>query len=117
MTVTILRARAALSDGQGRFSIDTVEVDAPGPGEVRVRIAASGLCHTDHQSLSWPGPLVMGHEGAGVIESVGQGVTHLAVGTRVLLNWAIPCGRCPRCLAGHSAWARSVSSRWCAPRP
>lgn len=102
-TAQALRARAALSDGQGHFSIDTVEVDAPGPGEVRVRLVASGLCHTDHQSLTWPGPLVMGHEGAGVIESVGQGVSHLAVGTRVLLNWAIPCGRCPRCVAGQGA--------------
>lgn len=96
-------ARAAISCGDGRLCIDTVEVDAPGPGEVRVRIAASGVCHTDHQSLSWPGPLVMGHEGAGVVESVGEGVTRVAVGERVLLNWAIPCGRCPRCAAGQGA--------------
>lgn len=96
-------ARAAISRGDGRFFIDTIEVDAPAAGEVRVRIVASGLCHTDHQSLTWPGPLVMGHEGAGVIESVGEGVSQLAVGERVLLNWAIPCGRCPRCVAGQAA--------------
>lgn len=96
-------ARAAISRGDGHFFIDTIEVDAPASGEVRVRIAASGLCHTDHQSLTWPGPLVMGHEGAGVVESVGEGVTQLAEGERVLLNWAIPCGRCPRCVSGQGA--------------
>ncbi len=87
--------------GDGQFVVDTIEVDPPGPGEVRVRLAAAGLCHTDHQSLDWPGPLVMGHEGAGVIEALGEGVEHLALGDRVLLNWAIPCGRCARCAAGE----------------
>lgn len=96
-------ARAAIGRGDGSFCIDTIEVDAPAAGEVRVRIVASGLCHTDHQSLGWPGPLVLGHEGAGEIEAVGPRVAHLAVGDRVLLNWAIPCGRCPRCAAGQGA--------------
>ena len=96
-------ARAAIGRGDGRFFIDTIEVGAPAPGEVRVRVAASGLCHTDHQSLTWSGPLVLGHEGAGVVESVGEGVTEVRAGQRVLLNWAIPCGRCPRCTAGQGA--------------
>lgn len=103
MTAATRSARAAIGRGDGSFVVDAVEVDAPGPGEVRVRVVASGLCHTDHQSLGWPGPLVMGHEGAGVIESVGEGVATLSVGDRVLLNWAIPCGRCPRCAAGQGA--------------
>ena len=103
MTAGTVRARAAISNGHGGFDIDDIEVDAPGAGEVRVRIVASGLCHTDHQSLTWLGPLVMGHEGAGVIESVGAGVKQLNLGQRVLLNWAIPCGRCPRCAAGQGA--------------
>lgn len=98
-----LRARAAIGRGDGGFVLDTVEVGPPGPGEVRVRLVASGLCHTDDQSLRWPGPLVLGHEGAGVVESAGDGVAHLIAGTRVLLNWAIPCGRCAPCRAGHGA--------------
>ena len=89
MTAGTVRARAAISNGHGGFDIDDIEVDAPGAGEVRVRIVASGLCHTDHQSLTWLGPLVMGHEGAGVIESVGAGVKQLNLGQRVLLNWAM----------------------------
>lgn len=92
---------AAVAHGDGRFTLEPISVRAPGPGEVRVRIDAAGLCHTDHQSLGWPGPLVMGHEGAGTVESVGPGVSHVAVGDAVLLNWAIPCGRCTRCQAGE----------------
>lgn len=96
-------ARAAIADGHGGFTLDEVQVGEPGPGEVRVRLVASGLCHTDHQSLSWPGPRVMGHEGAGVVAALGPQVQGLAVGDRVLLNWAIPCGRCPRCQEGLGA--------------
>ncbi len=92
--------RAALADGAGGFSLQTVQLRAPGPGEVRVRLDAAGLCHTDLQSLHWPGPLVMGHEGAGEVESVGTGVTAVKPGDAVLLNWAIPCGRCARCREG-----------------
>lgn len=103
MRATTLHARAAIGLGDGSFVIDIVEVDPPASGEVRVRIVASGLCHTDHQSLRWPGPLVLGHEGAGVVDAVGSGVQRVAVGQRVLLNWAIPCGRCPRCEAGQGA--------------
>ncbi len=95
------RCRAAVAHGDGRFTLETLAVRAPGPGEVRVRIEAAGLCHTDLQSLHWPGPLVMGHEGAGTVEAVGPGVAHLQAGDAVVLNWAIPCGRCPRCAAGE----------------
>ena len=93
----VLASRAAIADGAGGFTIDTIEVDPPGPGEVRVAIAAAGVCHTDHASLHWPGPLVMGHEGAGFIESVGPDVRDLRPGQPVLLNWAIPCGECFQC--------------------
>ncbi|HVI60023.1 MAG TPA: alcohol dehydrogenase catalytic domain-containing protein [Luteimonas sp.] len=97
----IIQSRAAIADGAGNFTIDVIEVDPPGPGEVRVAIAAAGVCHTDHASLRWPGPLVMGHEGAGFVESVGEGVHGLRPGQPVLLNWAIPCGECFQC--GHGA--------------
>jgi len=92
--------RAAIADGAGQFALGNVQVRAPGPGEVRVRIEAAGLCHTDLQSLHWPGPLVMGHEGAGRVEAVGAGVDGLQCGDAVVLNWAIPCGGCDRCRAG-----------------
>ncbi|MFY7855626.1 MAG: zinc-binding dehydrogenase [Rubrivivax sp.] len=102
-----LTSLAALGDGAGGFVIEPVQVRAPGPGEVRVALRAAGLCHTDHASLRWPGPLVLGHEGAGVIERVGEGVARshplLQPGRRVLLNWAIPCGQCPQCLRGVGA--------------
>jgi S-(hydroxymethyl)glutathione dehydrogenase/alcohol dehydrogenase len=100
---TALQGAAAIAHGNGQFTLETITVRAPGPGEVRVRLDAAGLCHTDHQSLGWPGPLVMGHEGAGTVESVGEGVSHLAAGDAVLLNWSIPCGRCPQCHRGRGS--------------
>jgi S-(hydroxymethyl)glutathione dehydrogenase/alcohol dehydrogenase len=99
----VLRGPAALTDGKGSFSIEEVEVDAPSPGEVRVELRAAGVCHTDHASLSWARPLLLGHEGAGYIESIGDGVAGLAVGQPVLLNWAIPCGVCFQCARGADA--------------
>lgn len=102
-----MRSRAAVSDGRGGFVIDQTTLRAPAVGEVRVALRAAGICHTDHASLQWPGPLVLGHEGAGVVESVGEGVslTHpsLRPGQPVLLNWAIPCGRCPQCQRGRGS--------------
>lgn len=103
MSSGVLAGPAAIGDGQGGFSIESVEVDPPGPGEVRVAIAAAGVCHTDHASLRWPGPLVLGHEGAGHVESVGVGVRGFAPGQPVLLNWAIPCGDCFQCVRGGQA--------------
>lgn len=96
-TTGIASGPAIIADGMGRFSIEAIEVDPPGPGEVRVAMAAAGVCHTDHASLHWPGPLVMGHEGAGHVESIGAGVHGLVPGQPVLLNWAIPCGTCFQC--------------------
>jgi S-(hydroxymethyl)glutathione dehydrogenase/alcohol dehydrogenase len=98
-----LRGLAAIGNGEGGWLIDSVEVAAPQAGEVRVKLRAAGICHTDHASLRWPGPLVLGHEGAGEVESVGPGVTHLRPGQPVLLNWAIPCGSCPQCQRGRGS--------------
>ncbi len=93
---------AAITDGQGGFVLDTVTVRAPVGDEVRVGLGAAGVCHTDYASLSWDGPLVAGHEGAGWVEAVGPDVQDLAIGTPVLLNWAIPCGHCKPCETGHA---------------
>lgn len=67
-----------------------------------MEIKAAGLCHTDYASLNWKRPLVMGHEGAGIIREVGASVSHVRVGDRVVLNWAIPCGHCFQCQRGHA---------------
>jgi S-(hydroxymethyl)glutathione dehydrogenase/alcohol dehydrogenase len=93
-------ATAAIADGKGGFSIDEVEIDAPAAGEVQVAIRASGLCHTDVNMLADEGPLIMGHEGAGVVTAVGAGVTSTRPGDRVMLNWARSCGDCRACRAG-----------------
>jgi S-(hydroxymethyl)glutathione dehydrogenase/alcohol dehydrogenase len=102
-----LHSAAAIGDGCGGFVIDQTLVRAPLAGEVRVTLRAAGICHTDHASLHWPGPLVLGHEGAGVIESVGADVAltypQLTPGRPVLLNWAIPCGRCLQCAYGRGS--------------
>lgn len=93
-------ARAAVSEGDGSFHLETIGLDPPGPGEVLVTLRASGVCHTDADSLRWGRPLILGHEGAGDVLAVGPGVTHIQPGDRVLLNWAIPCGRCFQCTRG-----------------
>ena len=85
-----IQAKAAVADGKGGFTVETIEVNPPARDEVLVAIKASGLCHTDWDSLNWGGNFVLGHEGAGIVEAVGEGVTHVAVGDRVILNWAIP---------------------------
>lgn len=92
--------QAAVGDGAGHYAIETVRLAEPGPGEVLLRMRASGVCHTDWDSLQWGRPLILGHEGAGEVLQVGAGVTTCAPGDRVLLNWAIPCGVCFQCAHG-----------------
>jgi S-(hydroxymethyl)glutathione dehydrogenase/alcohol dehydrogenase len=95
-----VETRAIISDGKGGFADAMLELGDPGPGEVLVEIRASGVCHTDLDSLGWGRSLILGHEGAGVARAVGEGVTHVAPDNRVLLNWAIPCGGCIQCRKG-----------------
>ncbi|MBU2880770.1 alcohol dehydrogenase catalytic domain-containing protein [Psychrosphaera sp. B3R10] len=98
----IKQAKAIVSDGRGKYSLQTVEVGLPQSGEVRVKLYASGICHTDWDSIqNWDKTFIVGHEGAGVIESVGDDVVGLAIGDKVILNWAIPCGDCHQCQAGN----------------
>src|SRR2546428_1332581 len=88
----------------GRFDLEEIEVDAPGQDEVLVRIEASGVCHSDLHLVEtgWAHrlPVLLGHEGAGVVEEVGVGVTGLARGDRVVLGWRSPCGACRWCARG-----------------
>jgi len=88
--------------------ITDLELIEPRAGEVRVRMLASGVCHSDlHvRDGEWdrPTPIVMGHEGAGIVEAVGPGVDSPRVGQLVALTWLIPCGVCRSCRRGHT-WA------------
>lgn len=97
----MITAKAAIAYGDGKFGIETIEVDTPGPDEVLVAVKASGVCHTDWDSLNWGKPIIMGHEGAGVVLAVGDGVTDVSVNDSVVLNWAIPCGSCFQCHHGN----------------
>ncbi len=96
-----MKAKAAIGNGNGEFAFGDIEVGDPVGSEVLVRIQAAGVCHTDWDSLSWGRPIVLGHEGAGVVEAVGSDVESLSVGDSVLLNWAIPCGHCFQCQRGN----------------
>ena len=87
------------------WSVEEVELDPPGPGEVLVKMAASGMCHSDEHlvtgDLPFALPIIGGHEGAGVIEEVGEGVSWLAPGDHVVFGFIPSCGRCPSCSTGH----------------
>ncbi|HET9346131.1 MAG TPA: alcohol dehydrogenase catalytic domain-containing protein [Candidatus Limnocylindrales bacterium] len=108
MPPTTIRA-AVLERPGAKPRIEELTLDEPRDGEIRVRIAASGVCHSDlHvRDGEWdrPGPIVMGHEGAGVVEAIGRGVdraaTGLEVGRLVALSWLVPCGACGSCAAGR----------------
>lgn len=106
----MLNALAAITHGDGKFSIDTIEVDEPRGDEVLVQIKASGICHTDWDSLSWRKDLIIGHEGAGVIVACGPDVRSLWPGSKVVLNWAIPCGNCFQCKLGNEHLCERNSS-------
>jgi Zn-dependent alcohol dehydrogenase len=99
---------AVLSAPHAPLAIETLELSDPGPGEVRVRYGASGVCHSDLHCIDgeWtvPLPLVLGHEGAGTVEAVGAGVAGLAPGDTAVLSWRYACGRCRNCSRGR-AWA------------
>jgi S-(hydroxymethyl)glutathione dehydrogenase/alcohol dehydrogenase len=88
-----------------RSAVETLRLDEPRPGEVLVRMTASGVCHSDlHvRDGDWdrPGPIVLGHEGAGVIEAVGEGLDPGVVGRPVALSWYAPCLRCRECQRGR----------------
>jgi S-(hydroxymethyl)glutathione dehydrogenase / alcohol dehydrogenase len=88
------------------LSIEPAELDAPGPGEVLVELRAAGVCHSDlHPARGdWPmrTPVVLGHEGAGVVRAVGEGVERVGVDDHVVLSWAPACGECPPCLEGRA---------------
>lgn len=96
-----INCKAAITDGNGNFTIEEIEVGIPAADEVLVKIKAAGLCHTDYDSLGWGRKMVLGHEGAGVVIKTGENVTHVKEGDSVILNWAIPCNHCFQCNNGN----------------
>ncbi|MGW2567852.1 S-(hydroxymethyl)mycothiol dehydrogenase [Streptomyces sp. NPDC001537] len=100
------QVRGVVARGKGApVSLETIIVPDPGPGEALVKIEACGVCHTDlhyrEGGINDDFPFLLGHEAAGVVESVGEGVTDVAPGDFVILNWRAVCGQCRACLRGR----------------
>ncbi len=117
-----MRMRAAVARGPHLpFDLVDVELDEPRPNEVRVKLTASGICHTDliirDGWFPTPMPAVLGHEGAGVVERVGQDVTDVSVGDHVVLTYS-SCHRCSSCLSGAPAYCQNFwTHNFAASRP
>ena len=96
---------AVLRDLNQPFTVEDVELGEPGPGELQVQLVASGVCHSDWNVVTGatanPLPAVLGHEGAGVVEAVGEGVESVSAGDHVILSWLPACGRCFYCSRGR----------------
>jgi S-(hydroxymethyl)mycothiol dehydrogenase len=108
---------AVVEERGGSPQIQPILVDPPGRGEVLIGVQASGVCHSDHWAIhngNWgePFPMLLGHEGAGVVQEVGEAVEDLVAGDPVLLTWAMPCGRCPACRRGAQ---RKCAHAWTQP--
>ena len=98
---------AVLRTTPGELAIEEVQIDKPGPREVLIRTAAAGICHSDYHYLTGayetPLPAVMGHESAGVVEAVGEGVSYVSPGDHVITSLSVFCGHCEYCLSGRMA--------------
>ena len=101
-----MKTEAAILWGVNQpWSVEEIELDDPHDGEIKVRLAASGLCHSDDHcvkgDLMVGMPIIGGHEGAGVVEAVGPGVSRLKEGDHVVLAFIPSCGYCRWCSSGH----------------
>jgi S-(hydroxymethyl)mycothiol dehydrogenase len=99
----------------GRVALEEIRVEEPGPGEVRVRIEATGVCHSDLHVIEENGwhhafPILLGHEGAGTVVTVGEGVTSVAGGDRVVIGWKTACGACAMCTRGEPRFCKRPPS-------
>jgi aryl-alcohol dehydrogenase len=105
---------AVVRDPGGPFLQESLTLEAPRPDEVLVRIVATGLCHSDITAMHFhfppPPPVVLGHEGAGIVEAVGAEVTHVVPGDHVVLSFN-SCGECANCAAGHVAYCDNFFAR------
>ncbi|MER5373812.1 Zn-dependent alcohol dehydrogenase [Streptomyces sp. NPDC002553] len=107
--------RGVVFDGKRAEVVDDLVVRDPGPGEVLVAVSAAGLCHSDLSvvdgTIPFPVPVVLGHEGAGVVEAVGAGVAHVAPGDHVALSTLANCGTCADCDRGRPTMCRRAIGR------
>lgn len=108
--------RAAVMRGIDNVEIrDDVTANAPGPGEVRLQMRATGVCHSDLSGVNGTAPIgvpvVLGHEGAGVVIDIGAGVDDVQVGDHVIIAWTAPCGSCRFCLGGQANLCLTVLFR------
>jgi S-(hydroxymethyl)mycothiol dehydrogenase len=106
MSGAVHRVQGVVARGKGMpVELTTVLVPEPGPGEALVRIQTCGVCHTDlhyrEGGITDDFPFLLGHEAAGIVEAVGEGVADVAPGDFVILNWRAVCGRCRACLRGR----------------
>ena len=112
--VQSIKCKAAIAWGPGQpLSIEEVEVMPPQAGEVRVRIVATGVCHTDAFTLSGEDPegvfpCILGHEGGGIVESIGEGVTSVKVGDHVIPLYTPECGECKFCKSGKTNLCQQI---------
>jgi S-(hydroxymethyl)glutathione dehydrogenase / alcohol dehydrogenase len=109
-----MRSKAAILVDFGKpLEIHEIDVAAPRENEVRVKIAASGVCHSDlhaaHGVYGGNLPAILGHEGSGVVESVGEGVQNVAPGDHVIISWKPTCGHCRSCLRGRPNLCEGVT--------
>src|SRR4051812_41043171 len=107
------QVQGAVARAKGEpVSIETVLVPDPGPGEALVRVQACGVCHTDlhyrEGGINDDFPFLLGHEAAGVVEAIGDGVTGVVAGDFVILNWRAVCGTCRSCLRGRPQYCFST---------
>ncbi len=104
--------RGIVFDGRSLGLVEGLELREPGPGEVEIEILASGVCHSDlsvvNGTIPFPTPVVLGHEGAGIVARCGEGVTSLAVGDPVALATLGQCGACPACDSGRPTLCRET---------
>ena len=110
----VITCKAAIAWEAGKpLSVEEVQVAPPKAGEVRIKIVATGVCHTDAFTLSGDDPegvfpAILGHEGGGIVESVGEGVTSLKVGDHVIPLYTAECGKCKFCLSGKTNLCSAV---------
>ncbi len=111
-----MRAAILRQVGDEKLEVrDDVQAGEPSPGDIRVAIRATGVCHSDLSAMNGtvpqPAPAVLGHEGAGEVTAVGEGVKHISVGDHVVITWVPPCGHCSYCLGGQPNLCTNITMR------
>ena len=106
----------------GKPEVVTVPDPKPGPGQVLLKVSAAGICHSDQVVMSWPAesfpyplPLTLGHEGAGVVAALGEGVENLSIGDSVAVYGPWGCGRCIKCAQGKENYCVNAAAEGIMP--